>query len=361
MPPPDYWPDARRLPADKLRTFVEVVRGVRRSLGLSNAELCRETHALIEAHNGVPGREPVHLKALSGDWEYREQGKYELGAIRKGTRKYIVGYLAWLCLRDEDAARALYDELDLTFRPYTEDDTSDESTPATRAKSDALAEASSKELFLVYEIAFLWFGVAPPPAAIHQNAMTPEIAQMKNFLHKAIDLGQLDGLHIQAPGGGYSRIVQKDELQRFAQEIEVFPQFLFPDLEPPSPGTSARIAELIAELDELLVNLPLPVTDWAQEYDRNDWAIYEAAFLWHGFVPPPSSLHDQVMPELVQQTKQMLHDAANANELTPAVDEGMRMRNVMVNGTRHVTRPELRRFATSIGQRPRFLFPEGDE
>ena len=122
MPPPDYWPDARRIPKGKLKSFVETVRASRAALGISNAELCREVRALILAHNKVPGRDPVHLKAISGKWEYSEQGKYELGAIIKGTRKYLVGYLAWLCLRDEEAAKDFYKKVDLPFRPYLENE-----------------------------------------------------------------------------------------------------------------------------------------------------------------------------------------------------------------------------------------------
>jgi len=169
MPLPDYWPDARRIPKDKLKPFVETVRAARKLMGLSNAALCPEVHALVRAHNNVSGREPVHLKALSGEWEYGEQGKYELGAIRKGTRKYVVGYLAWLCLRDEAAARALYEEVHLPFRPYREDDRADGPTPTdqgiadARDDEDAFAKASGKEQFLVYEIAFLWYGNTPPP------------------------------------------------------------------------------------------------------------------------------------------------------------------------------------------------------
>lgn len=364
MPPPDYWPDARRIPKEKLRRLVETVRAAREALGLSNAELCREVRALIHAHNKVPGRKLVHVKAISEDWEYDEQGKYELGAMLKGTRKYIVGYLAWLCLRDEDAARAFYEEMRLPFRPYHEDEQADGPTSSdpeqatTRDDEDAPIEARGKDEFFVYEIAFLWYGKRPPQVQAHESAMTPEIERMKSLLHKAIDLGRLSAVHFQAQAGGYARRVQRDDLQRFAQEIGIFPSFLFPDRERSSDDTNDKLANLEAELDELLLQLPKAVTDWAEEYARNEWAIYEAAFLWHGFAPPPASLHERVMPEAVQRTKRMLHDAANANALTPAIDEGLRMRSVMVYGTRYVSRPELRRFAAAIGQWPRFLFPE---
>jgi|GEM_PF-6659411 len=366
MEPPDYWPDARRIPKEQLKLFVDTIRSTRESLGVSNATLCREVRALINAHNAIPGRDPVAISKIADPREYGEQGKTELAAIRKGTRKYIVGYLAWLCLRNEDAARALYDQIGLPFRPYREDGQAAEMPPArtrntvTRDEKDEPADASERDQFLVYEIAFLWYGFMPPPAQEHESAMTPEIAQLKNLLHTAIDLGKLNAVHFQAANGGYARLVDREDLRQFAEKIGSFPQFLFPDRNFSPDDASAKFAKLAAELDEQLLQLPEEVTDWTVEYSRYEWAVYEAAFLWHGFVPPPMAMHERVMPELVRQTKQMLHDAANSHTLTPALDNGVRMRNVMVYGTRHVTRPELRRFATSIGQRPHFLFPEDE-
>lgn len=367
MPLPDYWPDARRIPKGKLRSFEKLIRLTREKLGLSNADLGREVRKLVQAHNDVPGRTQVISHAAWADQDDTERCRQELKSIRNGTRKYVVGYLAWLCMRDEAAAKSFYEGVRLPFRPYREGDRPDGPTPSdpgitdAHDDEDAFAEASGKDQFLVYEVAFLWFGITPPPVETHESAMTPEIAQMKSLLHTAIDLGKLSALHFQGPAGGYARLVQREELQRFAQEVGIFPQFLFPDREPSSEDMSAMLARLEAELHELLLQLPKAVTDWESEYARNEWAIYEAAFLWHGFVPPPMALHEHVMPEPVQRTKLMLHDAVNSNALTPAVDGGVRVRNVMVYGTRHVARPELRRFATSIGQRPRFLFPEDDE
>lgn len=365
MPPPDYWADARLVPEDKLEALVEDVRASRKALGLSNAALCREVRALILAHNKVPGRDPVHVKKVE-DREYGEQGKYELDAIRKGARKYIVGYLAWLCLKDEKSARALYKKMRLPFRPYREIEQTDGATPSdvahdlVRDGEVDFEKASTKQQFLVYEIAFLWYERSPPPVEEHESAMTPEIAQMKRLLHLSIDLGKLKAEHIQGESGGYARIVQREELRRFAEEAGFLPKFLFPDRTSPTGDMSAAFAKVIAELDDLISQLPKPVTNWAEEYSRNEWAIYEAAFLWHDFAPPPIAVHEQVMPESVRQTKRMLHDAANANALAPSVDDGVRKRNVLIHGTRHVSRFELRRFATFIDQRPRFLFPEDE-
>lgn len=367
MTPPDYWPDARRLRADKLDAVVEAVRAVRDARGLSNADLCRDVRELIERHNAVPGRTKVDVARLAEPWEFKEQGKYELSAIQKGTRKYLVGYLAWLCLRDEAAARALYEEVGLTFRPYREADMTEGQTEIgtddteTQDDDSPVAEESCKDEFLIYEAAFLWHGQMPPPAAVHQEMITPDIAQMKSLLHMAIELEKLAATEHQSGIGGYSRYVSREELKRFAQETGIFPRFLFPDRKPSPEEFTANIEKLSTELHQLLLQLPKPVTNWAEEYSRDEWAIYEAAFLWHGYAPPPISLHQQVMPDPVQRTKRMLHDAANSNALSPAADSGLRLRNVMVHGTRYVSRVELRRFATSIGQRPRFLFPEDDE
>lgn len=346
--PTDYWPDARDLTEEHWGPFVDLIREVRDERKLSNAGLCREVRLILDSHNRVPGREPVTLKRISAPSEFAAEGKNNLSAMQNGTRKYMVGYLAWLCKNDEARARAFYKKAGLEYRPYEDDE-------------DPFAEASDKDQFLVYEVAFLWYGIVPPPAQAHESAMTPEVAKLKQLLHTAIDLEKLSAETARSAGGGYSRIVQREELQRFAEEIGSFPKFLFPDRKPSQGDTSTGIAALDGELEELLRQLPQAVTDWAEIYAQDEWAIYEAAFLWHGFIPPPVALHERVMPDPVRRTKLMLHDAANANTLMPAYDDGFRLRNVMVYGTRHVSRSELRRFATSIEQRPRFLFPEDDE
>ena len=120
MPPPDYWPDARLIPKEQLRAVVEIIRAARVNAGLSNADLCRDVHILLERHNAVPGRTMVTFNKPVGQKEFSEQGKDELDATKKGTRKYLVGYLAWLCIHDESAARAVYKNAGLDFRPYEE-------------------------------------------------------------------------------------------------------------------------------------------------------------------------------------------------------------------------------------------------
>ena len=348
---PDYWPDARQFPPDHLPHVVEVLRKTRDALGLSNAAVGREVRELFERHNAIPGRDQVVNLAAWADSGDGERCNQELQSIRNGTRKYLVGYLAWLWLHDEEAARGLYDKAGIRYRPIRLDNNSPD-------EPDHAPEAASKDQFYVYEAAFLWYGTEPPPIRDHHDAMTPEIARMKFLLHKAIELGKLDALHFNVPPNGYARLVERNELRRFAQEAGMFPKFLFPDAGPSSEDPSIKLSKLETELDERLQELPIPVSNWTDEFARNEWAIYEAAFLWHGFVPPPMSVHEQVMPEPVRQTKAMLHDAVNSGALTPSIDGGIRMRNVMVHGTRYVSRPELRRFAISIEQRPRFLFPE---
>lgn len=350
---PDYWPDARRFPRDHLPQIAEAVRNTRKALGLSNAVVGREVRQLIERHNAIPGREQVVVLAAWADRGDGERCNQELQSIGKGTRKYLVGYLAWLCLRDEATARDLYDKADIPFRPIRMEKNSPD-------EPDQAPEAASKDQFYVYEAAFLWYGTEPPPIRDHHDAMTPEIARMKFLLHKAIELGKLDALHFNVPPNGYARLVERNELRRFALETGMSPKFLFPEAGPSSEDPSNKLSKLETELDERLQELPIPVSNWTDEFARNEWAIYEAAFLWHSFIPPPMSVHEQVMPEPVRQTKAMLHDAVNSGALMPSIDGGIRMRNVMVHGTRYVSRPELRRFAISIEQRPRFLFPDDE-
>ena len=109
----DYWPDARRIPADRLREVVAAIRAVRDRHGLSNAALCRQVRVLIDEHNQSPGREPVRVDTLYSSTDFSIAGDYELNAIIKGTRKYLVGYLAWLWQIEESAATSLYRQIGL--------------------------------------------------------------------------------------------------------------------------------------------------------------------------------------------------------------------------------------------------------
>lgn len=93
--------------------------------------------------------------------------------------------------------------------------------------------------------------------------------------------------------------------------------------------------------------------NYGTEDTRNEWMVYEAAFLWHDLEPPGVEAHVQRMTRNIEETKGMLHDA---------IVSGTLRANREVRGpggvTRWVTREALKAYAESIGTRPRFLFPD---
>jgi hypothetical protein len=93
--------------------------------------------------------------------------------------------------------------------------------------------------------------------------------------------------------------------------------------------------------------------NYTTEDKRQEWMVYEAAFLWHGLAPPGIEAHFQRMTRDIEETKTMLHGAINAGTLRAA-------REAHAEGSiaRWVTRTDLRAYALSIGARPLFLFPE---
>ncbi len=93
--------------------------------------------------------------------------------------------------------------------------------------------------------------------------------------------------------------------------------------------------------------------DLALEDSRDEWPIYQVAFLWHGKEPPTIQEHWQAMNPLVWSTKELLHEAVENGELVVS-------REYWASGgvTRFVSRDKLRHYAESIGEKPKFLFPE---
>ena len=85
--------------------------------------------------------------------------------------------------------------------------------------------------------------------------------------------------------------------------------------------------------------------------------IYEAAFLWHGFMPPSVTDHWNLMTRQISATKNMLHRAVDSGLLN-AIETISTTGGTRTVLNRRVERAELRRFAQSIGQEPEFLCPE---
>lgn len=88
----------------------------------------------------------------------------------------------------------------------------------------------------------------------------------------------------------------------------------------------------------------------ARESTDEELMIYQAAFLWHGITPPGiKNLFKNITPE-IQETKQMLHEAANTGRLKISREVSTQM-----GVTKLVKKSELRRFAKSIKEKPKFL------
>lgn len=81
--------------------------------------------------------------------------------------------------------------------------------------------------WMIYEVAFLWHGYAPPTAEEHFNAMTPEISRTKNRLHAAIDAGELAIVQQVTGADGYTRTTTREHLLAFTRRTGERPEFLY--------------------------------------------------------------------------------------------------------------------------------------
>lgn len=93
--------------------------------------------------------------------------------------------------------------------------------------------------------------------------------------------------------------------------------------------------------------------DYVKEDQRNEWKIYEVAFLWNEMEPPGTPAHFQEMSREIEAIKEQLHAAVDRGELKVS-------REIRGAGglTRWVKRDALVAFALARGERPKFLFPE---
>lgn len=95
------------------------------------------------------------------------------------------------------------------------------------ALEDYLSREGGRNEWLVYEAAFLWHSVSPPPVRTHELFMTPEIYQTKRMIHEAIDSGKIkSSKEIRTPQG-VTRYVSEEELKNFSHSISEKPDFLF--------------------------------------------------------------------------------------------------------------------------------------
>ncbi|GAB5512266.1 MAG: hypothetical protein Rhims3KO_36670 [Hyphomicrobiales bacterium] len=231
----------------------------------------------------------------------------------------------------------------------------DSALPLHVPQAKLLSDFNSQSEFYVFEAAFLWHDQPPPPANAHVLLMSHEIAQTKEMLHSCIDAGKLVTSQESKALGGVSRIVSRADLKEFARSVGMRPQFLFPQSYQTPQQMERSRKKLLEELPKMLAVVSVRIDDWSEQDSRNVWAVFEVAFLWHGFQPSSLPSHRKAMSKEVEQTKYMLHNAIDAEELF-----AVREVQTLAGATRYLQREELRRFANTIGQRPRFLFPEDD-
>lgn len=233
--------------------------------------------------------------------------------------------------------------------------------PATTDSDPEIPQFGDADRLYLYQVAFLWHGCAPPPVNMHWFLMTPDVEETKRMLHGSIAAGMLTATQVTMEVGLSSYVMTMEDLRSFAQAAGMRPKAFFPDA-PSDPlemlrNRAALIEKLTpAEPCELRI-----IEDWLEHDARDEWLVYEAAFLWHGFEPPSIADHFRTMTPEVEETKQMLHTA---------IDEGKLAARTQMQtpsaGSRYVTRSALTAFARTLEQRPRFLFPEsmmkdGDE
>ena len=104
---------------------------------------------------------------------------------------------------------------------------------------------------------------------------------------------------------------------------------------------------------EIKTNHPnLNAIDYVASDKRNEWMVYEAAFLWNDLEPPSVEAHGALMNGDVSNTKNMLHAAIEAGELICSKE----LRSAF-GVTRYVSRKDLMQFAETKDEKPGFLFP----
>ncbi|MDC6367187.1 MULTISPECIES: hypothetical protein [Flavobacteriaceae] len=100
-------------------------------------------------------------------------------------------------------------------------------------------------------------------------------------------------------------------------------------------------------------NNDLSKVDYMEEDKRNEWMVYEVAFLWHDYEPPGIEAHFVKMTRKIEETKNMLHQEIGKGELT--MSKEYIVPNVGV--TRYLTRNALIDYCVRKEYKPKFLFP----
>ncbi len=103
----------------------------------------------------------------------------------------------------------------------------EEAVPVTIQLPDAdFAKEDKVNKWMLYEVAFLWFGKEPPSIQAHFYQMTREMEQVKASLHKAVELGFLEA-ETKVFTDGITRFLTRDGLVKYVREQKLeLPEFL---------------------------------------------------------------------------------------------------------------------------------------
>lgn len=92
------------------------------------------------------------------------------------------------------------------------------------------AKEAQKDEWMIYELAFLWFGKEPPSIAAHFYQMTREMEALKTKLHVYVEQGLLKSKTISLAGGITRFISRQDLLEFLNTHNQEMPEFLKKDI-----------------------------------------------------------------------------------------------------------------------------------
>ncbi len=99
------------------------------------------------------------------------------------------------------------------------------------------------------------------------------------------------------------------------------------------------------------VVVELPNADFKKDDEKDEWMVYELAFLWHEKEPPSIQAHFTAMTRDIELTKSNLHNAVDSGLL-----EARQISYQGVGYTRFITREALEAYVKKQGlERPTFL------
>ena len=213
---------------------------------------------------------------------------------------------------------------------------------------DDLSGYDHRDRFYIYEAAFLWHELKPPFKNLHMLYMPQEVEETKRMLHDAWQLELFRAFPDRKGTDQTGMVASRNDLAQFAENAGMRPRFLFPD----NPQTQAELMEsrkmLSRVISERIKETLRPVANWGDHDKKDSWPLYQIAFLWHGFEPPPVRFFERAMTSETEEARDVLRSAVHDGSLAATISSDGRFWIV--------GKEDLKAFAEKIGSRPRFLF-----